>query len=43
LRETGVSAVPLGFPHDLVAAESKRQRLAGGRPDVLELPARPII
>ena len=33
------SAVPLGFPHDMLAADAQRQRLAGGKLDLLDPPA----
>ena len=36
------SAVPLGFPHDFLASERNRARLAGGRADLLERPARAV-
>jgi aryl-alcohol dehydrogenase-like predicted oxidoreductase len=31
------SAVPLGFPHEFLANERNRKRLAGGRPDLIDL------
>jgi aryl-alcohol dehydrogenase-like predicted oxidoreductase len=39
-RLDGASAVPLGFPHDLLADERNRARIAGGRAELLERPAR---
>jgi aryl-alcohol dehydrogenase-like predicted oxidoreductase len=36
------SAVPLGFPHDFLASERNRARLAGGRAELLERPARAV-
>jgi hypothetical protein len=36
------SAIPLGFPHEMLAAEGQRQRLAGGVLDRLEQPIIPI-
>ncbi|MBB4634403.1 aldo/keto reductase [Longimicrobium terrae] len=36
------SAIPLGFPHDLLAAEANRSRLAAGRHDLVDAPARVV-
>src|SRR4051794_20966366 len=36
------SAVPLGFPHDFLAGERNRARLAGGRAELLERPRRAV-
>jgi aryl-alcohol dehydrogenase-like predicted oxidoreductase len=36
------SAVPLGFPHDFLASERNRARLAGGRAELLERPRRAV-
>jgi aryl-alcohol dehydrogenase-like predicted oxidoreductase len=37
-----VSAVPLGFPHEMLADPRNRQRLAGGKLDLVEVPAAPV-
>jgi aryl-alcohol dehydrogenase-like predicted oxidoreductase len=37
-----VSSVPLGFPHDVMAREPFRTRLAGGKLDELDLPTTPV-
>jgi aryl-alcohol dehydrogenase-like predicted oxidoreductase len=34
-----VSAIALGFPHEMLAAEPNRLRINGGKPDLLDLPA----
>jgi aryl-alcohol dehydrogenase-like predicted oxidoreductase len=39
---TAVSAVALGFPHDLVAIEANAARLAGGIPQDVERPLVPV-
>ena len=36
------SAVPLGFPHDFLAGERNRARLAGGKAELLERPRRAV-
>ncbi len=36
------SAVALGFPHELLAVPSYRQRIAGGKLELLDLPAHPV-
>ena len=36
------SAVPLGFPHDMLAESSLRSRLAGGKLDLLDQPSQPV-
>jgi len=35
-RLDGASAMPLGFPHELLASPAIRARLAGGRPDLID-------
>lgn len=35
------SAVPLGFPHEMLTTDRYGKRIAGGKPDLLELPRRP--
>lgn len=41
-RLDNASAVPLGFPHELLAAESQRKRLTGGTPELVAEIDRPI-
>ena len=41
-RLDAASAVPLGFPHDMLAAEAQRKRLAGGIPDRVEASPTPV-
>jgi aryl-alcohol dehydrogenase-like predicted oxidoreductase len=36
------SAVPLGFPHDMLAAPAYRDRMAGGKRALLDLPSVPV-
>jgi aryl-alcohol dehydrogenase-like predicted oxidoreductase len=36
------SAVPLGFPHDMLQSERTRSRLAGGKADLFDYPAWPV-
>ncbi|MDE0853404.1 MAG: aldo/keto reductase [Nevskia sp.] len=36
------SAVPLGFPHDFLADNNQRVRMAGGTPEKVECPATPV-
>lgn len=36
-----VSAVPLGFPHEMLTSEGNRKRIAGGRPELLDIPSIP--
>jgi aryl-alcohol dehydrogenase-like predicted oxidoreductase len=38
-RLSDASAIPLGFPHDMMAAESQRKRLTGGNPNLVESPS----
>jgi len=37
------SAISLGFPHDMVRQPGTRQRLTGGKLDLLDLPVQPVI
>lgn len=37
------SAISLGFPHDMVRQPGIRQRLTGGKLDLLDLPVQPVI
>jgi aryl-alcohol dehydrogenase-like predicted oxidoreductase len=37
-RLDAASAIPHGFPHDLLASDGQRARLAGGLPDRVETP-----
>ncbi len=37
-----VSAVPLGFPHELAASPENRTRVAGGAPDLTDFPGSPV-
>ena len=37
-----VSAVPLGFPHELLAVPATRQRIAGGKLDALDAPGHAV-
>jgi len=37
-----VSAVPLGFPHEMMAQESQVNRLSGGNPDAVVAPTLPV-
>jgi aryl-alcohol dehydrogenase-like predicted oxidoreductase len=41
-RLDAASAVALGFPHDLLAADAQRSRLAGGIPDQVETSPTPV-
>jgi diketogulonate reductase-like aldo/keto reductase len=41
-RLDAASAIPLGFPHDMLAAEAQRNRLAGGIPDRVEVSPTPV-
>jgi aryl-alcohol dehydrogenase-like predicted oxidoreductase len=41
-RLNAASAVPLGFPHDMLAESSLRNRLAGGKLDLLDQPSQPV-
>jgi len=43
-RHTGlrVSEIPLGFPHDMLAAPAYRDRIAGGKRALLDPPAVPV-
>ena len=41
-RLDAASAVPLGFPHDMLAAEAQRKRLAGGIPDQVDASPTPV-
>ena len=41
-RLEAASAVPLGFPHEMMAAEAQVTWLAGGMPDRVETPAVPV-
>ena len=36
------SAVPPGFPHEMLAQDAQRTRLAGGMPDRVETSATPV-
>lgn len=36
------SAIPLGFPHDMLAAEAQRKRLAGGMPEQVDASPTPV-
>lgn len=36
------SAIPLGFPHDMLAAPAYRDRIAGGKRALLDSPAVPV-
>ncbi len=38
-----VSAIPLGFPHDLVQEPGTRRRLTGGKLELLDLPSRHVL
>jgi aryl-alcohol dehydrogenase-like predicted oxidoreductase len=38
-----VSAIPLGAPHELLTNARTRQRLTGGKLDLLDLPSAPLI
>jgi diketogulonate reductase-like aldo/keto reductase len=37
-----VSAISLGFPHDLLAGPATQDRIAGGKRALLDLPVRPV-
>ena len=37
-----VSAIPLGFPHDMLAAPAYQDRIAGGKRALLDLPIQPV-
>ena len=37
-----VSAISLGFPHDLLASPATQDRIAGGKRALLDLPVRPV-
>ena len=37
------SAISLGFPHDMVGQPGTRQRLTGGKLELLDLPVQPVI
>jgi aryl-alcohol dehydrogenase-like predicted oxidoreductase len=41
-RLNATSAVPLGFPHDMLAESSLRNRLAGGKLDLLDQPSQAV-
>jgi aryl-alcohol dehydrogenase-like predicted oxidoreductase len=41
-RLDAASAVALGFPHDMLAADAQRKRLAGGIPDRVEVSSTPV-
>jgi len=41
-RLDAASAVPLGFPHELLANERNRKRIAGGKPDLIDLDRVPV-
>ena len=41
-RLDAASAVALGFPHELLAADAQRSRLAGGIPDQVETSPTPV-
>ncbi len=41
-RLDAASAVALGFPHELLAADAQRSRLAGGTPDQVETSPTPV-
>jgi aryl-alcohol dehydrogenase-like predicted oxidoreductase len=41
-RLDDVSAVPLGFPHDMLAIPAYRDRIAGGKRALLDLPTQPV-
>jgi len=41
-RLDDASAISLGFPHEMLAAESQRKRLSGGNPEQLEVTLNPI-
>jgi aryl-alcohol dehydrogenase-like predicted oxidoreductase len=41
-RLDAASAVPLGFPHDMLAAKAQRERLAGGIPDQVDTSPTPV-
>jgi aryl-alcohol dehydrogenase-like predicted oxidoreductase len=41
-RLDAASAMPLGFPHDMLAAEAQRKRLAGGMPEQVEASPTPV-
>ncbi|ADO68855.1 Oxidoreductase [Stigmatella aurantiaca DW4/3-1] len=40
-RLDAVSAVPLGFPHEMLAAEGLGLRIAGGKPELRKPPFAP--
>ncbi|MQA90937.1 MAG: aldo/keto reductase [Gemmatimonas sp.] len=42
-RLNEVSAVPLGFPHEILSTEGMIQRLAGGKANELERPVVPVL
>jgi aryl-alcohol dehydrogenase-like predicted oxidoreductase len=35
------SVVPLGFPHELLASDRNAKRIAGGKPDLIDIPRVP--
>jgi hypothetical protein len=37
-----MSAIPLGFPHDMLAVPATKNRIAGGKRTLLDLPAAPV-
>ncbi|GJH01145.1 aldo/keto reductase [Paraburkholderia terrae] len=41
-RLDAASAIPLGFPHDMLMTERNRSRLAGGKADLVDYPAWPL-
>ena len=41
-RLDAVSAVPLGFPHDMLATPAYRDRIAGGKRALLDLSVQPV-
>jgi aryl-alcohol dehydrogenase-like predicted oxidoreductase len=41
-RLDAASAIPLGFPHDMLAEPSLQNRIAGGKLDLLDRPAHPV-
>ncbi len=42
VRLDSASAIPLSYPHDLLAKQETRERFSGGKYSILDLPARPV-
>lgn len=42
-RLDDVSAIPLGIPHEFLAKPGTKERLAGGKPDLVDLPDMPVL